>query len=70
MDLERSPGKTVGDCGSLLGKDIVGKGLMSVNSSGVGHFGKISPYPSELRGPRPKNKPGGNTAPPISKQAT
>ena len=43
--------------------------IISMNSPGCGHFGKIWPHPSGLRSPRPNNKLGGNTAPTISKQA-
>ena len=43
--------------------------IISVNTPRGCHFGKILPHPSGLTGPRPNNKPGGNTAPPISKEA-
>ena len=47
------------------------KGVIpGVNVPRGGRFGKIWPQPSGLRGPRPNNRQGGNTAPLISKHAT
>ena len=67
--LEDLLGKIGSKCGSLLGKARVLGIIISMCSSRCGHFGKIWPYPSGLRSPRPNDKPGGNTAPPISKKA-
>ena len=57
----------------VVGEDHWKKTLGNIQQlpfSGGGYFGKILPYPSALRSPRPNNNPGGITAPPISKQAT
>ena len=65
--LEGSPWKKWGDCGLLWGKEAKFCGIIiSVCSSGHGHFGKIWPHPSGLRGSRPKNNPGGNIAHPSA----
>ena len=43
--------------------------IISMCSCRGSHFGKIRPYPSGLRSPRPNINPRGNTALPISKKA-
>ena len=43
--------------------------IISVNSPGADHFGKIWPTHQGWESPRQNNKTGGNTVPPISKQA-
>ena len=54
------------------GKTLEAK-VLGIFASGCffrgGHFGKIWPHLSGLRSPKPNNNLGGNTAPPISKQA-
>ena len=54
--------------GSTLEAKVLGI-IISMSSSRGGHFGTIWPHPSALRSPRPNKKLGGNTAPPISKEA-
>ena len=54
--------------GRILEEETLGI-IMSVNSSGGSHFGKIWSHPSGLRSPRPNNQQSENTAPPICKQA-
>ena len=59
---------TVAHCGGrTLEAKVLGI-IISMCPFRGGHFGKIWPHPSGLRSPRPNNKPGGNTAPSISKQ--
>ena len=60
---------TVAHCVGRTSEAKVSGIIISVNSSGGGHIGKIWPHPSGLRIPRPNNKTGGITAPLISKQA-
>ena len=61
-------GVTVAHCGGTL-EAKVSRIIISICSSKGGNFGNIWPHPSALRSPRPNNKLGGNTSPPISKQA-
>ena len=60
---------TVTHCGGKTVEANVMGIILRVNSSSCGHFEKVWLYPSGLRTPRPNNKLGGNTAPPISKLA-
>ena len=72
LQVRGSPGQTRGDCGSLWGKDSGGKVLGNNHQYKhlwTGHFGKIWPHSSVLRGPGQTITQVGNTTPPISKQA-
>ena len=62
-------GVAVAHCGGWTLESEVQGIIIGVNSPGGGHFGKIWPQPSELRSPRPNNRQGGNTDPPISKRS-
>ena len=65
-DLLGKWGVTVAHCwGTALEAKVLGI-IITVNSFRGGHFGKIWPHTSDLRSPRPNNKPGRNTAQPST----